>query len=631
MNDSAAIYLEALASGLRPDPEMSVSEWSDAFRELSEVDSSEPGKWRTSRTPYLREIMDELSPHRPSTRVAAMMGTQLGKTQTGNNWIGFTIHQSPVPMLMVMPTLDEARKASKQRIAPMIESTPVLRGLVSEAKSRDSSNTVLLKQFRGGALVLAGANSARGLKMLPAARLFCDEVDEYPSDVAGQGDPIRLAEARSSNFPRKKLYLVSTPTIKGFSRIEKELLRSDFRRYHVPCPNCNEFDWIRWENIRWKPGDPDSARLACVHCEHLIEETHKGQMLADGQWIASQVGDGTIGFHLSALYSPIGWKSWSQCVRQFEAALGNPDEHKTWVNTVLAETYEERGTGVEPETLLGRRKKYAAEVPNGVGVLVCSVDVQGDRLEAIVVGYGAQEQSWLIHFEQFHGDPGASDGEVWSLLDDFTRRLWTHESGRKMPIEIVVIDSGGHYTEEVYKYCAARERRRVFAIKGGTETGKPLVGRPSRRNSYGVALFVLCVDTGKGTVMGRLAIGSPSPGYMNLPETVDEEYIAQLTAEKGLRKYIKGRGVVRVWEKTRARNEALDLTVYALAALYILGPTLIRKLPERAARWASDPERAPAPESVEVDPDAPESATPTGVRVAPRRPVQSSWVNRWRR
>lgn len=631
MTDAALIYLEALAAGLRPDPEMSVSEWADEYRELSEVDSSEPGKWRTSRTPYLREIMDVLSPHDPCTRVAAMMGTQLGKTQTGNNWIGYTIHQSPVPMLFVMPTLDEARKASKQRIAPMIESTPVLRGLVTEAKSRDSSNTVLLKQFRGGALVLAGANSPRGLKMLPAARLFCDEVDEYPPDVAGQGDPIRLAEARSSNFPRKKLFLVSSPTIKGFSRIEKEMLRSDFRRYYVPCPHCGEFDWIRWENIRWEPGRPETARLACVQCEQMIDETHKASMLEGGQWRATQVGDGTIGFHLSALYSPLGWKSWAQCVKQFEASHGNPEEFKAFVNTVWAETYEERGTGVEPETLLGRRKAYPAEVPNGVGVLVCSVDVQGDRLEAIVVGYGASEQSWLIDFEQLRGKPDDPEGTVWLLLDEYIKRKFQHESGRQMPIEIVVIDSGGHHTEEVYKFCAAREGRRVFAIKGGTETGKPLVGRPSRKNSYGVALFTLCVDTGKGTVMNRLMIGSPSPGYMNLPDWIDEEYVAQLTAEKGLRKYIKGRGVVRVWEKIRARNEALDLTVYALAALYILGPTLIRKLPERAERWKSPPDGSPAPAAVEIDPDAPETAPAVAQKPVARRPLQSSWVNKWRR
>ena len=463
-------------------------------------------------------------------------------------------------------------------------------------------------------LFLTGSNSATGVKSMPIRWLFCDEIDEYPGDVDGQGDPIALAEKRTTGptYTRRKVFLVSTPTIKGLSRVEHEYLASDQRRYFVPCPHCGHFDYMRWENIRWDEGKPETAKLACMGCGELIEEHHKREMLAAGQWRATAEGDGvTTGFHLPSLYSPLGWFPWSAAVKEFIDAKEDPMRLKNWVNQVLGETWEERGDTVEPGSLLARAERYEAEVPHGVGVLVASVDVQGDRLECAVKGYGAGEESWLIAFSQFHGDPGRE--AVWLDLDRFLKQRFTHEGGQKVPIACVAIDSGGHHSEQVYRFCKARVARRVFAVRGGSEKGKPVVGRPTVNNRYRTKLFTLCVDTAKETVYSRLRIENPGPGYCHLPEWIDEEYVEQLTAEKAIWKWVKNRGTVREWIKTRERNEALDLEVYCLAALYMLGTQFVKALPEEAARLSLKPEALAAR------------------KPKPRRPRRGGFVGSWKK
>ena len=588
MQSGAEIYAQAFGRGWLPEPRLTVTEWADRHRIIGTRAGHAPLRWDTSTTPYLREIMDALGPRSPARRVVFCKGSQLGGTEAGNNWLGFLMDRSPGGILVVRPTVDEARRFSRQRLDPMISETPVLSGLVRTARSRDAGNTLLLKEFPGGVLMLTGSNSATGIKSMPIRDLFCDEIDEYPGDVDGQGDPIALAEKRLSGptYSRRKVFLVSTPTIKGLSRIEAEFLESDQRRYFVPCPHCGHFDWMRWENIRWEEGKPETAALSCVACGTMIEERFKREMLPRGKWRATAKSNGeTIGFHLSSLYSPLGWLPWSAAVAEFVKAKDDPMRLKTWINTVLGETWEERGESVEPETLLSRAEEYAAEVPAGVGILVAAVDVQDDRLEVAVKGYGAAEESWLVAYQQIFGDPGGES--LWLELDRFLLQTFQAESGREVPISCVTVDSGGHHTEQVYRFCVPRLKRRVFAIKGGGDQGKPLVGRPRKSNRYRANLFTLCVDTGKGTIYSRLKIAGPGPGYVHFPEWIDEEYIAQLTAERAIRKWKKGKGTVREWIKIRDRNEALDLEVYCLAALYILGPSVVRSLPERASKLAT--------------------------------------------
>jgi phage terminase large subunit GpA-like protein len=620
MQQGNEVYQQAFRDGWKPDPRLSVSDWADRYRYIGSSDGRVPTKWHTSTTPFARDIMDALGPRHPARRVVFIKGSQISGTESGNNWLGFIVHQMPGPVLILRPTIDEARRFSHQRLDPMIEETEALAKLVQPARARDGSNTTLAKQFPGGFFFLIGSNSATGLKSLPARYLFCDEIDEYPGDVDGQGDPIALAEKRLSgpNFARRKVFLVSTPTVKGLSRIEDEFLHTDQRRYFVPCPHCGHYDWMRWENIKYDRDDdgeviPPSVQLVCVECACMIEERHKMTMLPAGEWRPTAVGDPeTIGFHLSSLYSPLGWFSWAAAAKEFVKTHNDPPRFKTWINTVLGETWEDRGSRVDPTTLMERAERYANDVPTGVGVLVASVDVQGDRLEVAVKGYGGGEESWLICYTSFFGDPAQQD--VWRDLDEFLQGTFTHENGQEVGITCTVVDTGYH-TEHVYRFCALRYERGVFAIKGGNEYGKPLVGKATRNNRWRAHLFTLCVNSGKEVVYSRLRVGTVGPGYCHLPEWIDQEYIAQLTAEKAIPVFKKGRGTVREWHKTRERNEALDLEVYALAALYILGPAFLRSLPQRAHALAKPP--------ADVSEDTSSTPTPVG----PRR---GGWVTGWK-
>jgi phage terminase large subunit GpA-like protein len=631
-----AELMDAWRAGWRRDPELTIDEWADRHRVLSGDTSAEPGQWRTSRTPYLREVLRELSPSSPTRRVVLMWGAQTGKSEGGFNWIGYVIHHTPGPMMMIQPTVEVAHFVSKERIVPLVQNTPALAERVLENRSRDGNNTILNKRFHGGFLKISGANSAASLRSTPIKFLFCDEIDAYPADVDGEGDPLDLAEARSTTFSRGKTLITSTPTIKDFSRIEKEFARGDQRRYFVPCPHCGHSDWIRWANIDYRNDDPATACLLCSSCGVLIEERYKTQMLERGEWRPTAAGDGeTISFHLSGLYSPLGWLSWEKVVREWLEAKKDPSKLKVFLNTRLAETWEERAESIEPDAIFARRESYAAEVPDGVGILVAAVDVQADRLEYQVKGYGAGEESWLISWGQVIMEP-AAPAKAWLELDQLLQQDWEHAGGRKVRIECVAVDSG-FKADDVYRFCKARASRRVFAVKGSPETGKPLVGRPTSNNAFRARLYLLCTDTGKETVHARLRIASPGAGYMHLPAEIDREYVDQLTAEKVIRKFVKGRAPQRQWVKTRERNEALDLEVYSLAALRIvLGPQPGRALLQRAAKLSVRTGRQlPAGEAVAPPASpapAPKPPVPPAVgrRTLPSRP-RRGWVQGWRR
>lgn len=639
LDPGAAALFRGMRAGFKLDPILRVSEWADRFRLLQAETTRQHGRWRTDRTPYLREIMDCLSAHSAVQRLVLMKGAQIGGTEALLNWLGYIIHNAPGPTMVVYPTIESAEDQSKDRISPMLTATPELAELVRENKARGSGNTILEKKFRGGMLKISGANSAVMLRSKPIRYLCFDEVDGFPADVDGEGDPIALAEARTNTFSsNRKIAMVSTPKIKGFSRIEAEYLASDQRRYFIPCPECGHMDFLTWQTvghhqIQFDPLVPAAAHMVCSGCGAHVEERHKNMMFAAGEWRPTAVGaSGVRGYHISGLYSPLGWFSWAEAASAFVKAKENPVLLKVWVNTCLGETWEEKAESVDPDALLARAHEYAAEVPDGVGVLVASVDVQADRLEWKVKGYGADEQSWLIAYGAIPGDP--STEKIWFQLDELVlNQTFTHQSGHLLKIECMAVDAAFN-SDMVYRYCKARLARRVFAVRGDTAAGKPLVGRPSANNAYRTRLYMLCVNSGKDTVFARLRIGAPGPGFMNMPRWIDREYVDQLTAERSFRKYVKGKGSFRVWEKVRDRNEALDLEVYALAALYIMGPRFVRGLAARATRLAQrvagaaagkgeappEPEAPPAPEP----PAPPRAGWQTQIR-------PNKWVTGWKK
>ncbi|WP_067521641.1 phage terminase large subunit family protein [Endozoicomonas ascidiicola] len=565
-------YFSGFFAGLKPDTRMTVSEWADEHRILPMKSAKEAGRWRTVRTPYLKEIMDCLSPSSSVEQVAFMKGAQVGGTECGNNWLGYVIHHTPGPMMYVLPTLDMAKRTSKQRIAPMIEAMPVLRELVKDPRSRDSGNTQMVKEFPNGVLIITGANSATGLRSMPARFLFLDEIDAYEDDVDGEGSPINLAIKRTATFSRnRKVLMVSTPNIAGASKIESAYQASDQRQYHVPCVKCSYLQPIEWQQIRFENQDPETACFECINCQHRMGEHDKPKLLGGGQWIPmNPEANGKIrGFHLSSLYSPNGWYSWKDAVADFLAAKDNPILLKDWTNTVLGQTWQEQGETVDHELLYQRREHYPVEVPWSVEVLTCGVDVQDDRVEFEVVGWGAGEESWSIDYVRLYGDLSRPD--IWKILADRLRKSYRRQDGVLMNLAQICMDSGGHFTDEVYAFSRKQGSDWLIPIKGASQAGKPIATFPKTRNKKGVYLTLVGTDTAKELVYQRYRILEPGAGYCHWPimDCFDEDYFKQATAEEKVRKYKHGVAYFE-WDARKKRNEALDCRVYALTAVRIL-------------------------------------------------------------
>lgn len=582
------VFKEAFLSGLKPAPIMTVSEWADNYRQLPQKTSAEPGQWRTSRTPYLKEIMDELSHMSITKEVVFMKGSQVGGTEAGNNFLGYIVDYMPGTTMVVWPSLPDVKKNSKLRIDPLFEDTPKLRDKVNVNNSKDKNNTALFKGFDGGALILTGANSASGLRSVPARFLFLDEIDGYPEDVEGEGDPIKLVEVRTRTFSRRKILKVSTPTIKGKSKIEREFKSSDQRYYNVPCPHCQEKQKLEFENLQYEvvPGDEHdkvvSCSYYCSHCGEEIQEYQKTKMLDLGEWIAENPGSSVAGFHLNALYSPLGWYSWVEIAQDWIEAQDDPDAMVTFVNTVKGESYEAFGERPEEEKLYQRREQYEiGTVPRGVLFLTCAVDVQGDRLEAEVIGWGRYKERWSIDKRVIPGSP--QDEKTWDDLEDYIGLTFPHDAGYEMAIRMVGIDSG-YETSKVYAFCRRFDPRRVIPLKGDPNltqivgAAKPIdVKENGKINRRGVKLWKVGVNMIKSEVYGDLKKDPPldliekyPAGFIHFPE-YEMEYFLQLTAEqRKVERDSKGYNKI-VWVKKRERNEALDLQVYNRALAAILG------------------------------------------------------------
>lgn len=566
--------------------------------------------------------MDVLSPMHPARRVVFQKSTQVGGTEIGNNWVGSVIATQRCPMMVVQPTSTLAERWSKQRLASMIEATPALHEKIRPARSRDSGNTTLLKVWPGGVLVIAGANSGADLRSMPARYLFADEVDAYPFDLDGEGDPLSLAEARLSTFDDRKVFICSTPTIESLSVVHKEYQRSDRRRYYVPCPHCGHEQPLDWEQLHWPEGEPRKAAYRCAaeDCGALIEEGSKPQLLAAGRWVAEhpdgwdpdQPELGAIGFQINALYSPLGMgQSWAELAADYDRRKNDPIRLKTFQNTKLGLCNADPEERIDWEELKHAAEPYPLRtIPPGCLVVTAGVDVQADRWAILLLGHGREGERWVLDFLEIDGDP--TRPEHWQRLEDYLSKPFTTPAGIEVRIESVCIDAG-YLQDDVVNFTRTRERRGIHAVKGASTRARAVIGRPSKVDvnwqggtiKQGAKLWLIGEDTAKAQLFTLLAADRKAAANqtrrLHFSHQLDDSFFSQFTAEV----FDPNK---RKWIKVRQRNEALDCYVYALAAA--MHPRL------RLHRWSkADWERR---ESLHRSDPAPEPTAPV------QRPPQSA-------
>jgi len=584
-----ALLLAARLENLQPPPKLTLCEWAERYAVLSRETSAQTGRFRAFG--YQRGMLDAVTD--PTVeKISVMKSARVGYTKLMDHAIGFYLHMDPSPILAVQPRVEDAESYSKTEIAPMLRDTPVLAEIVGDPKAKNSDQTILAKVFKNGAsLTLVGANSPAGFRRITARVVMFDEVDAYPVAGAGnEGDQIALGTKRSETFWNRLIVLGSTPTVKGFSRIEKSFEESDQRRYYVPCPHCGEHQVLEWggpdtpHGMKWDKdekgeGLPETAYYVCKVSGCIIHDTDKPDMVERGEWRASRPFNGHAGFHIWAGYSLFPNASWANLVAEWLRVAHDPLARQTFINLVLGETYEDRGERALKEAALAARTElWAGEVPDGVAVITASCDVQDDRVELETVGWGRNEERWSLDHNVIDGDPESD--ELWDEVDAYLMRQWRRADGRPFKVEAACIDSGGHHTQKVYEFCKARIRRRIWAIKGESAiAGKrnPVwpTSKPSLRNKAKYRPVIIGVNAAKDVIRYRLhleAVESEGslvypPGYMHYPSDRDINFFAQLVSERSVTK-ISGGQKYRVWELPPGRaNEALDLAVYSYAAL----------------------------------------------------------------
>jgi phage terminase large subunit GpA-like protein len=558
------------AAMVLPPREVTVSQWADENRVLTGTSAAERGQWHTR--PYQREPMDALSPSHPCRQVVLWSAAQMMKTEVLLNFIGFIADVDPGPVLVVEPRTEDAKALSKDRIAPMFRSTPALHGKIAPVKSRDSNNTTLHKVLANGAghITITGAISPSGLAMRPIRYALLDEVDRYPASAGSEGDPTGLAVQRTAEFAHnKKIVMASTPTIKGISRIELSWAESDQRDYFVPCPKCGHFQMLVFGDgsgpgLVWPEGKSEDAMYRCAGCQELIPHHQKAWMVERGEYRAQNPSSPIPGFRLSQLISPK--KSWGDIASEFLAAKKSPETLKAFKNTVLAELWEDtHEVPTDAHALWNRCEPFEAEAPEGVALITAGVDVQADRLEMEIVGWGRDEESWSIAYHVIPGD--VMRNEVWDHLEGLLLSEYLHASGLPMRIVATCIDCG-FKDATVLRFTRDRYNRRVYATKGRAGASPIWPRKPSRKNQ--TPFFMIGVDAAKVAIFDRLKIGKPGPGCCHFPIGRDLGYFEQLTAEKKFTRYHNG-FPKQEWRKpANARNEALDARNYAYAALHAL-------------------------------------------------------------
>lgn len=581
--------LAKVLRGIKPPENLTVAQWADKNRRLSSESSAEVGKWRTSRTPYMFEILtsftDPLVEH-----IVVVAASQVGKSEVINNMIGYCIDQDPGPILFVQPTIDDAKKYSEMRIAPMIRETKCLRNKIADPKTRDSANTKRQKSFPGGVLVLTGSNVPHDLCSMPIRYLFGDERDRWAKSAGSEGDPWGLATARTRTFYNRKLVEVSTPTIKGASPIDDSYRLGTMERWKTKCPHCEKYSEIKFEDIRFeyestmngdnKIFDIKKIWYTCPECGGISDENTIKQQPA--RWEAeapeAKALHKTRSFWLTAWVSP--WATWKSIILQFLQAGTDSAKLQVVYNTQFGQLWENRGDMDSEEDVLARREEYDAEIPDGVLVLTCGVDTQDDRLEYEVVGHGRFGETWGIKYGVIPGRPDTD--EVWEQLDEVIDKQYSFKNGVKIKISLTFVDEGGHFTQEVRKKCRERFNKRVFAIKGiSGNRDIPYTAPPKKMKIViegqeigSVWIYEIGVNAGKQKIVDNLRVKSPGPKYCHFPRRDDygKTYFKQLMSEHLV--YREDLKNPWQWEKIpgHERNEAFDIRNYNLAACQQLDP-----------------------------------------------------------
>jgi len=510
-------------------------------------------------------------------RVVLMWASQTGKTETINNIVGFHIDWKPSPILVLQPTLEMAETWSKDRLAPMLRDTPRMKGKVEDPRSRDANNTILHKRFPGGHITSCGANSAASLASRPIRVVICDEVDRYPLSAGTEGDPVALAYKRADTFSDSVLFMTSTPTIRGASRVEREFELTDRKMFFVPCPNCDQFQTLKWSQVKWD--EPQNAYYECEKCEAHITDKQRVAMVQKGEWRSTTKFTGKRGYWINGIYSPFAAKKGfknrlHQMVVDFlDAKAKGRETLKVWTNTFLAETWEDEAqVGPAPEAIYSRREDYSRPnteggnpvvlIPKECVVLVGFGDVQQDRIEFGVVGAGVGEELWIIEHRVFMGNVERWD--LWNEVDEFIQRKWVHVSGTPLALSAAGFDTG-HKSKIVQAFIRRCRPRKVFATKGIGTSGVPWVSRSRKQ-----PIFLLRVNTAKEAIYSRLNLEEFGPGYIHVPLSVDLAFVGQMVSERVVTRFRFGMPV-KTFEE-HGRNEALDILVGSLAMLDILRP-----------------------------------------------------------
>ena len=631
----ARLVFEALMSGLAPDPAVTVDEWADQARYVAAETSPHPGKWHTDLVPYTREVMEELSFARPCREVTFKKSAQIAGTEIGINAFGTIACRTPAPMLIVLPTDDDVFRYVRTKLDPTIGATPELTQKIAKQTSRDEKgSTTTMKKFDGGFCLLTGANSSSGLQMVSVRALLLEEVSEYPFDVDGRGDPVDLALKRTTAYTEvRKVFYNSTPALKGMCRISAKYDESDQRRFYVPCPSCGVYQVLKFERLAWHSDiRPHGAHFVCLAHGCVIEAHHKRRMIAAGVWLKTYPGEDAPGeavepedlarhrarpargrepgFAIWQAYSP--FVPWDDTVAEFLASRGNPIKEKAFSQQALGEPYEEKGDSPDYLKLFARREEWRlGQVPPGVLFLTGAADVQADRLEWAVWGWGIGKSSWLIDKGIVAGD--TSELAVYQGLDEVLAREYETPVGRRLGIEAFAIDSGFN-TQTVYAWVR-KQGPRVMAVDGRPGHLTPALGTPrtqevswkGERFKRGVILWPVGTWSLKAewyanlakTIAGVDAFGNYAPGYVHFPaDGVDEAYLQQCTAEFLDTRETRNGVQVRAWVLPRGvRNEALDIRIYATAAAIHLG--MERWMPADWMKIAA--ERGAPPEKAQME------------------------------